>query len=104
MNPKDIINKVGADRIRKAMESGNGDELKELFESEGIVLTPEQMDYISGGVVIEPRPTPRGGTGGNGGGAGDGYNDDGTNTCDGTTLPSEEDPFSCEDSDSGDTL
>ena len=53
MKPQDIVKKVGPDRIRKAMESTNGDELKQLLESEGIVLTPEQLDFVAGGIGLD---------------------------------------------------
>lgn len=50
MKPEDIIKKVGADKFREALNSENGDALKTLLESEGIVLTPDQLDYIAGGI------------------------------------------------------
>ena len=50
---EEIVKKVGADRIRKAMESQSGEALKNLFDSEGIELTPEQLDYIAGGIGLD---------------------------------------------------
>ena len=97
MKPQDIVEKVGADRIRKAMESESGDELKKLLDSEGIVLTPEQLDYIAGGIVRniprEPVRPRKPGSGTGTGTADDEYIDDGTFTCDG--RPSAAEPVTC---------
>ena len=50
---KEIIQKVGPDRIRKAIEAENGNALKELIESENIFLADEQLDYVAGGIGFD---------------------------------------------------
>ena len=112
LKPQDIVQKVGEDRIRKALESSSGEELQELLESEGIRLTPEQMDYISGGAGLgverhiksvsrkvgdRKRRDSSSGSGGSSSGLfasyDDDYVDDGAYTCDGRPEP--EDPITC---------
>ncbi len=50
MKLREIIEKVGEKKLREALESKNGDLLKKSFEEAGIKLTPEQLDFIAGGV------------------------------------------------------
>ena len=52
LTPDEIIKKVGADKIREALKSNNGEDMKKLLENEGIELTPEQLDHVAGGSVF----------------------------------------------------
>ena len=53
MKLREIIEKVGENKIREALESKNGDAQKKVFEDAGIKITPEQLDFIAGGVGID---------------------------------------------------
>lgn len=94
MKIKDIIEKVGEDNIRKAVESDDADALKNLMEAEGVALDDEQLDYIAGGVRIRKKPIRRlrrnTTTSTNGGGSGSGDSDDPNSP--NWTAPEEEDP------------
>ena len=49
MDMNEIVEKVGRDNLKKALESDNPDDFKELIENAGLSLNDEQLEAIAGG-------------------------------------------------------
>ncbi len=49
MDMNEIVEKVGRDNLKKALESDNPDDFKTLIENVGLDLNDEQLEAIAGG-------------------------------------------------------
>lgn len=49
MELKNIIEKIGKDKFRAAMQADDKAALDKLLDEAGVSLTEEQLDYIAGG-------------------------------------------------------
>lgn len=49
MDMNEIVEKVGRDNLKKALESDNPNDFKELIENAGLSLNDEQLEAIAGG-------------------------------------------------------
>ena len=49
MDMNEIVEKVGRNNLKKALESDNPDDFKELIENAGLSLNDEQLEAIAGG-------------------------------------------------------
>lgn len=49
MDMNEIVEKVGRNNLKKALESDNPNDFKELIEDAGLSLNDEQLEAIAGG-------------------------------------------------------
>ncbi|HAM14695.1 MAG TPA: hypothetical protein DCP91_02285 [Eggerthellaceae bacterium] len=49
MDMNEIVEKVGRNNLKKALESDNPNDFKELIENAGLSLNDEQLEAIAGG-------------------------------------------------------
>jgi len=59
MNKQELMSSLTNEQIEKARQCKNNDELLKLAKDEGIELTDEQLESISGGGLCRPTCCPR---------------------------------------------
>ena len=45
----EVLDKVGRDKLKEALECDDPEALQKLFEGHGVALSDEQLDFIAGG-------------------------------------------------------